>query len=95
MQAVRTTIRCTRCGCIALPDAIKCPKCGEDYRNPSNNAAKEIIDSFAYLAATKVDAPGIKVIRAYYQISCPHHGQVYVRATVTDTPVKCPFCSAP
>lgn len=92
MQAVRTTIRCTRCGCIALPDATKCPKCGEDYRNPSNTGAKEIIDPFAYLSTTKVDVDGIKIIRAYYQLTCPHHGQVHVRATVIGAPVKCPFC---
>ena len=97
MQAVRTTIRCTRCGCIALPDAIKCPKCGEDYRSPSNTAAKEIIDPFSYLSTTRIECHGtstniIKIIQAHYQLTCPRHGKVHVRSTVTGSPIKCPFC---
>jgi len=102
MQAVKETIRCIRCGCIALPDANRCPKCGASYRDPSGNGSREMfIDPFDYLPQTRVD--GVvnnvnldmsitKVIRAYYQLTCPRHGTIHVRATVIGSPVKCPFC---
>jgi len=101
MQAVKETIRCIRCGCIALPDANRCPKCGASYRDPSINAHREMFDPFTYLAPAKIDDVGdnvnpdtsiIKIIRAYYQLTCPRHGTVHVRATVIGSPVKCPFC---
>jgi hypothetical protein len=101
MQSIKETIRCTRCGCLALPDAIKCPKCGADYRDSNRNGSKEIIDPFSYLSASRIEkvdsipslsASVIKVIRAHYQLICPRHGQINVRATVIGSPVKCPFC---
>ena len=101
MQAVKETIRCTRCGCLALPDANKCPKCGANYKNPSGAEAKEIFGPFNYLSTATMDTIGnsasldasiVKVIRAYYQLTCPRHGKIHVRAMVIGSPVKCPFC---
>ena len=101
MQAVKETVRCTRCGCLALPDANKCPKCGANYRNSNGNDARETFDPFTYLSTARMAGAGnsasldtniIKVIRAYYQLTCPRHGKIHVRATVIGSPVKCPFC---
>ena len=95
MQVIKDTVRCSRCGCIALPDATKCPKCGAAY---DGNGAKEMIDTVSYFSSPGMEKPrietddDIRVIRAYYQLTCPRHGRIHVRATVIGSPIKCPFC---
>ncbi|MBM4447187.1 MAG: hypothetical protein FJ023_07540 [Chloroflexi bacterium] len=89
MQAVRDTVQCSRCGCIALPDATKCPKCGASY---NGNGAKEAVNSISYISSPTIDDAGTRVVRAYYQLTCSRHGKIHVKATVIDSPVKCPFC---
>jgi hypothetical protein len=39
-----------------------------------------------------VEDTNIKVVRAYYQLTCYRHGKIHVKATVVGSPVKCPFC---
>jgi ribosomal protein L40E len=82
VQVVKDTIQCLRCGCIALPDATKCPKCGASY---NGNGKKETFDNMSYF-------PSTKVVRAYYQLTCSRHGRIHVKATVIGSTVKCPFC---
>ncbi len=90
MQAVKETVQCSRCGCIALPDATKCPKCGALY---NGDRGKEITGIISYLSDHDViDNTSTKVVRAYYQLTCVRHGKIHVKATVIGSPVKCPFC---
>lgn len=90
IQAIKDRVQCSRCGCIALPDATKCPKCGASY---DRNGTRGIIDPITYFSSpTMGKDEDIQVIRAYYQFTCPRHGKVHVRATVIGSPVKCPFC---
>ena len=42
MQIINKTVRCSECGCIALPDAIKCPKCSNTYRKPEATCMSKI-----------------------------------------------------
>jgi len=90
MQAIKDMVRCSKCGCIALPDATKCPKCGASY---DRNGRREIIDPVTCFSSPSMEENDyIQVIRAYYQLTCPRHGKVHVRATVIGSPIKCPFC---
>ena len=90
MQAVKETVQCSRCGCIALPDATRCPKCGASY---SDNGAKEAIGALSYLSSPLMEDADTKVVRAYYQLTCSRHGKIHVKATVIGSPIKCPFCN--
>ena len=90
MQTIKETVKCPRCGCIALPDSTRCPKCGTAY---DGNGVKGIIDSIRYLSNPGIGDTDIRVIGAYYQLTCPRHGKIYVRATVIGSAIKCPFCS--
>ena len=89
IQAVKETIRCSICGCIALADATKCPKCGTSHRG---NKAGKIIDAINYFSNPAVENEDIKIIRTYYKFTCLHHGEVYVESTVVGGKIKCPFC---
>jgi ribosomal protein L40E len=90
VQVVKDTIQCSRCGCIALPDATKCPKCGASY---NGNGKKETLYNMSYFPAPAVlEDTSTKVVRAYYQLTCSRHGRIHVKATVIGSSVKCPFC---
>jgi hypothetical protein len=89
MQAVKDTVQCSRCGCIALPDATRCPRCGASY---NGNGAKEAVSAISYLSSPLMEDADTKVVRAYYQLTCSRHGKIYVKATVIGSPIKCPFC---
>jgi hypothetical protein len=90
VQLVKDTIQCSRCGCIALPDATKCPKCGALY---NGNGKREIFDNMSYFPAPALlGDTSTKVVRAYYQLTCSLHGRIHVKATVIGSSVKCPFC---
>jgi ribosomal protein L40E len=90
VQVVKDTIQCLRCGCIALPDATKCPKCGASY---NGNGKKEAFDNMSYFPTPAVlEDTSTKVILAYYQLTCSRHGRIHVKATVIGSTVKCPFC---
>jgi hypothetical protein len=90
VQVVKDTIQCSRCGCIALPDATKCPKCGASY---NGNGKRGTFDNMSYFPAPAVlEDTSTKVVRAYYQLTCSRHGKIYVKATVIGSSVKCPFC---
>jgi ribosomal protein L40E len=89
MQAVKETVQCSRCGCIALPDATRCPKCGASY---NGNRAEKAVSAISYLSSPLMTDADTKVVRAYYQLTCSRHGRIYVKATVIGSPIKCPFC---
>jgi hypothetical protein len=89
MQAVKGTVQCSRCGCIALPDATRCPKCGASY---NGNGVKEAVSAISYLSSPLMEDADTKVVRAYYQLMCSRHGKIHVKATVIGAPIKCPFC---
>jgi len=91
MQAVRETVRCSRCGCISLPDATTCPKCGTAY---NGIIKKGLVDPLSYLSDLNpaIENANTKVIRAYYQITCPRHGKVHIRTAVIGSTIKCPLC---
>ena len=90
MPILRETIKCSKCGCLALPDAIRCPKCGSQYER--ERPTKPLIDPLKCYESPAIESTNMKVIRAYYQLSCVRHGIVQVRASVIGTPLKCPFC---
>lgn len=89
MKSIKEILECSKCGCIVLPDATKCPKCGSAY---DGNGVGTMIDNVNYSSKPKIGETGIEVIVAYYQFSCPRHGRINVRAMVTASTVKCPFC---
>lgn len=89
MQAVRDRVQCSRCGCIALPDATRCPKCGASY---NGNGAKDAVSIIDCISNPMIEDADTRVVRAYYQINCRRHGRIHVRATVIGSPIKCPFC---
>jgi ribosomal protein L40E len=89
MQIVKDTVQCSRCGCIALPDATRCPKCGASY---NGNRAKEVVSAISYLSGPVIEDANARVVRAYYQLTCSRHGKIHVKSTVIGSPVKCPFC---
>jgi len=89
MQAVRDKVQCSRCGCIALPDATRCPKCGALY---NGNGAKEAVSVINYISSATMEDADTRVVRAYYQLTCSRHGRIHIKATVIDSPIKCPFC---
>jgi len=89
MQAVRDKVQCSRCGCIALPDATRCPKCGASY---NGNGAKEAVSIINCISSPKIEDTDTRVVRAYYQLMCSRHGRIHVKATVIGSPIKCPFC---
>jgi hypothetical protein len=98
MQAVKDKVQCSRCGCIALPDATKCPKCGASYNDNGNgngNGKRELtgaVGTAGYLPVAAMKEADTKVVRAYYQLTCSRHGKILVKATVIGSPIKCPFC---
>ena len=92
MQAVKDKVQCSRCGCIALPDATKCPKCGASYNGNGTREAKEAVGAASYLPVAAMEDADTRVVRAYYQLTCSRHGKIYVKATVIGSPIKCPFC---
>jgi hypothetical protein len=90
IQVVKDIVQCSRCGCIALPDSTRCPKCGASY---NGNGKKEASDDKSYFSdPTIVGDTNTKVVRAYYQLTCSRHGKIHVKATVIGSSVKCPFC---
>jgi hypothetical protein len=89
MQAVKERVQCSRCGCIALPDATRCPKCGASY---NGNGSKEAVSAISYFPSPLIEEADTKVVRAYYQLTCSRHGRIHVKATVIGSPIKCPFC---
>jgi len=90
VQTIKETIQCSRCGCIALPDATKCPKCGALY---NGNGKRDTFDSIGYFPTPPiVEDADTKVVRAYYQLTCSRHGRIHVKAAVIGSSVKCPFC---
>ena len=92
MQAVKDKVQCSRCGCIALPDATKCPKCGASYNGNGARGAREAVGAAGYFPVAAMEHADTKVVRAYYQLTCSRHGKIHVKATVIGSPIKCPFC---
>lgn len=93
MQIINKTVQCSECGCIALPDATYCPKCGTSYRaHKERRDLKEIFGTIGCFSAQRPVDTSKSIIEANYQLICPHHGQVDIRATVIMPTVKCPHC---
>ena len=93
MQIINKTIQCPQCGCIAFPDAIHCPKCGSSYREIKAKAEiKKVFKSIDCLSAQERYNADNTIMKAYYQLTCPHHGQVDVKAAVIVPVTKCPLC---
>lgn len=93
LQAVKETVRCSRCGCIALPDASRCPRCGAAYHEDKNISLPDTMnDVVVEPPQITRESDCIKVIRANYQLDCPHHGKVYIKAAVISPSMRCPFC---
>ncbi len=90
IQLLKETIQCSRCGCIALPDATRCPKCGASY---ITNNEKETLDNMgSFPTPPTLEDPSTKVVRAYYQLTCSRHGRIHIKAAVIGSSIKCPFC---
>lgn len=96
LQAVKATLRCSQCGCIALPDATKCPKCGALYHKDKEEV---LFDTFRLTSiapepvrTAKDTTECLKVVQVNYELDCPRHGRVRIKATVISAPMRCPFC---
>lgn len=93
LQAIKETAQCSRCGCIALPDATRCPKCGAPYHE---NRVDELTHTIDHLISKPVsllgDPDDVRIVRAHYELDCPHHGKVRIKATVVSPSMRCPFC---
>ncbi len=93
LQAIKETVRCSRCGCIALPDASRCPRCGAVYHEDKTIRLSDTMDDTALESIHRTREPDcIKVVRANYQLDCPYHGKVYIKAAVISPSMRCPFC---
>ena len=93
MQIINKTIRCSQCGCIAFPDAMRCPKCNNSYRDGRAKAEiREISKSIDYFSTQWWDTTGSTTINAYYQLTCPHHGQIDIKTAMVLPLKKCPLC---
>ena len=93
MQIINKTVQCSECGCIALPDATYCPKCGTSYRvHKERGNLKEIFGTIGCFSAQRPVDMSKSIIEANYQLICPHHGQVDVKAAVIVPVMKCPLC---
>ena len=83
MQIINKTIQCPQCGCIAFPDARRCPKCDSSYRESKAKAEiREIFKGIGYLSTQGWDNAGNTTMKAYYQLTCSHHGQIDIKAAV-------------
>jgi len=90
IQLMKDTIQCSRCGCIALPDATKCPKCGASY---ILNGKRDAMDTVGFFPTSVLaEDTNTTVVSAYYQLTCSRHGRIQVKASVIGSSVKCPFC---
>ena len=87
MQAVRDKVQCSRCGCIALPDATRCPRCGALY----SSRPKETVSVIDCISRPMIENEDTRMVRAYYQFTCRQHGRIHVKATVIGSAIKCPF----
>ena len=93
MQIINKTVQCTECGCIAFPDAIHCPKCGASYRETKRKSEiSEVVKRITCFSLQEPADASKSIIETYYQLICPHHGQVDVKASVAIPTVKCPLC---
>jgi hypothetical protein len=93
MQIVNKTIQCSECGCISFPDAKYCPKCGTGYKD--NEIKQEMKDLFRNISLLTIQGPTDTertIIKAYYQLICPSHGQVDVNTALVVPVMKCPLC---
>lgn len=93
MQSIKELLGCSKCGCIVLPDATKCPNCGTVYDDDRKAHQDNSIGySPNYSTQPKIKETGIGAIVAYYHFTCPNHGRVNVRASVIAPTLRCPFC---
>ncbi len=93
LQAIKETVQCSRCGCIALPDATRCPKCGASYHEDKTVEFSYTVDKIASKPPSLASTPDdIRIVRAHYELQCPYHGKVRVKASVVSPSMRCPFC---
>jgi len=93
MQIINKMIQCPKCGCIAFPDAIHCPRCGSNYRElKANLERKEIFKKVDYLFIQGQENTDNTILKAYYKVTCPHHGHIDVKAAIVIPVMKCPIC---
>lgn len=89
VENIKELLGCSKCGCLILPDATKCPNCGVVYNDIGGGS---VTDNPCFPSKLKIKETGVEAIVAYYHFACPHHGRVHVRATVTTPTIRCPFC---
>jgi|GEM_PF-389594 hypothetical protein len=93
LQVLDETVQCAKCGCLVLPDAARCPKCGAKYQE-----GKSVEANHRTAPATSRPANPdplfhhVRVVHAHYDLDCPYHGKVRIKATVVSPSVRCPFC---
>jgi hypothetical protein len=88
--AVNKILRCSKCGFAVVPDAIKCPRCNAVYY--SNGRLQLDANTKPYQLKAKDTKLNVQALVARYRLTCPHHGRIDIKATVTSPSVKCPFC---
>jgi DNA-directed RNA polymerase subunit M/transcription elongation factor TFIIS len=93
MQIINKTIQCPECGCIAFPDAIHCPRCGASYRGRNVKVeTREIFKNISHLPTQGPDDIDKTMMKAYFQLICPHHGQIDIKTAAIVPVMKCPLC---
>lgn len=92
MTSIKDILGCSRCGCLILPDATKCPKCGTFYDGSEVNGTEGRIEPVDYAIKPRLGNYDVEMLAAHYQFSCPQHGKINVKSAIIAPKVKCPFC---
>ena len=83
-------LKCSKCGCVVMPDSIKCPRCNSPY--DSDGTQETDGNNNWYSLEPKDRKAGTQIVMAHYRFICPRHGKIDIRATMPVATVKCPFC---
>ena len=86
-MSVEKTLKCSKYGCVVVPDTTKCSNCSSAYDNDEIERMVGTDDrKFLQPKMTKVD---IQITTAYYQFVCPKHGKSNVKAAITAPAIRC------
>lgn len=87
---VNKILRCSKCGFAIVPDAAKCPRCNAAYY--SNGRLQLNANAKLHQLKAQETKLNVQALIARYRLTCPCHGRIDIKATVTSPSVKCPFC---
>ncbi len=83
MQIVNKTHRCSKCGCIAFPDAIRCPKCDTIYNdNKAGGSSKAIFSTMDYSSNSRPAYTDMRTIWAHNEPVHPLPDTIGINVTI-------------